>query len=140
LIMEEVQSFDECSGPAECGDQGCLIMGNEAFEMSAECLPMSLSLKTHNEYSQILLSKVSAPVFWSEHTLFGLVSMLLHFKGSWKPNVLLRYLGWKNPSKPVSVPLANEEVWLARKRFFQLPLLEMYFSTSLSFPPSPDAI
>ena len=63
---------------------------------------------TYKEYSHIELSKVSAPVFCKEHTLLGFVSILLHVRGSWNPNVLFKYRGWKKPVKPVLVLLMNE--------------------------------
>jgi hypothetical protein len=63
LIMEEVESFNERSWASERCNQSGLIVRNEAVDGSANFSHMFLLLKTHNEYSQILLSKVSAPVF-----------------------------------------------------------------------------
>lgn len=84
---------------------------------------------THKLYSQILDSNVSRPVFCSEHATLD-VSILLHCNGSWNPQVSFRNLGWKNPVKPVFVPLANEEFWSDLYRFSQYPLDSRYFSWS----------
>lgn len=75
----------------------------------------------------MLLSNVSLPVFCNEHAAPD-VSVLLHCKGSWKPQVSFRNLGWKNPVKPVFVPSARKEVWSALYKFSQLPLVSRYFS------------
>lgn len=66
-------------------------MGDEAIEGATVRLASvgaGGGRKTYKPYSQMLLSKVSRPVFWREQTLW--VSRLLQFKGSWKPHVSFR--------------------------------------------------
>jgi hypothetical protein len=61
---------------------------------------------TYKRYSQILDSNVSEGFDVREQK----EASALQAMGSWKPQVPFRYLGWKNPVKPVSVPFSRKEV------------------------------
>lgn len=72
----------------------------------------------------MLLSKVSAALFWSEQIEFGFVSKFEQWSGSWKPQVSFRNYGWKKPTKPVLVVvLITSLVWSALNRLTQFSLL-----------------
>ncbi len=92
IVVEVVETVYEGGRAAKRGDQGRLIVGNKASASVRQSLS-HYRIRTYKEYSQIELSKVSAPVFCKEQTLFGSVSMLLHFKGSCDPKVLFKYRG-----------------------------------------------
>ena len=120
--MKVVEALDECVRSAEEGDKGGDVVGDEAVTGSVNCaLKRTVQrvrglapVVTYNWYSQILSSNVSCGLLVSEQK----VSSGLHVIGSWNPHVPFRNLGWKNPVKPVSVPLMKE-VWSALKRLFQ---------------------